>query len=138
MRVMVLVKGTPESEENYMPSEEELSEMTTFNEELVKAGVMLDGEGLHPTANSARVSWSNNEVTVTDGPFTEAKEFVAGYWVWQVRSLDEAKEWAKRIPNFGRDGAVELRPIFEADDFGDAYTPELREREDEIRRQTAK
>jgi hypothetical protein len=128
---MVLVKASPESEAGEMPSEEALSEMTDFNEELVKAGVMLAGEGLHPSSKGARVAFSGSERKVIDGPFAETKELVAGYWVWQVRSLDEAVEWLKRAPF--QEGEVEIRPVFEADDFGDEFTPELREREAQLR-----
>ena len=134
MRVMVLVKASPESEAGEMPSEAALSEMTDFNEELVKAGVMLAGEGLHPSSKGARVAFSGSERKVIDGPFTETKELVAGYWVWQVKSFDEAVEWLKRAPF--QEGEVELRPVFEAEDFGDELTPELREREAKMREQT--
>ena len=134
MRVMVLVKASPESEAGEMPSEEVLSEMTDFNEELVKAGVMLAGEGLHPSSKGARVAFSGTERKVLDGPFAETKELVAGYWVWQVKSLDEAVEWLKRAPF--QEGEVEIRPVFEADDFGDEFTPELREREAQLRAQS--
>ena len=133
MRVMVLVKASPESEAGEMPSEEMLSQMTDFNEELVKAGVMLAGEGLHPSSKGARVAFSGTERKVIDGPFAETKELVAGYWVWQVKSLDEAVEWLKRAPF--QEGEVEIRPVFEDDDFGDEFTPELREREAQIRAQ---
>ena len=134
MRVMVLIKATEESEAGVMPSQELLTQMGNFNEELVKAGVMLAGEGLHPSSKGARVIFSGSDRKVIDGPFAETKELLAGYWVWQVKSLDEAKEWAKRIPNpTGQDGIVELRPVFEADDFGEELTPELREREDAMR-----
>ena len=134
MRVMVLVKASPESEAGEMPNEEGLSEMTDFNEELVKAGVMLAGEGLHPSSKGARVAFSGSDRKVIDGPFAETKELVAGYWVWQVKSMDEAVEWLKRAPF--REGEVEIRPVFEADDFGDELTPELREREAQMRAQT--
>jgi hypothetical protein len=134
MRVIVLVKASPESEAGEMPSEEELSEMTDFNEELVKAGVMLAGEGLHPSSKGARVAFSGTERKVIDGPFAETKELVAGYWVWQVKSLDEAVEWLKRAPF--QEGEVEIRPVFEDDDFGEEFTPELREREAQMRAQT--
>jgi hypothetical protein len=134
MRVMVLVKASPESEAGEMPSEEILSQMTDFNEELVKAGVMLAGEGLHPSSKGARVAFSGSERRVIDGPFAETKELVAGYWVWQVKSLDEAVEWLKRAPF--QEGEVEIRPVFEADDFGDEFTPELREREAQLRAQS--
>ena len=133
MRVMVLVKASPESEAGEMPGEDLLSPMTDFNEELVKAGVMLAGEGLHPSAKGARVAFSGTERKVIDGPFAETKELVAGYWVWQVKSLDEAVEWLKRAPF--QEGEVEIRPVFEDDDFGDEFTPELREREAKMREQ---
>ena len=136
MRFMVLVPGNAESEAGQMPSTEELGEMTKFNEELVKAGVMLAGEGLHPTSKGARVRFDGRERTVIDGPFTEAKEIVAGYWVWECASRDEAIEWLKRAP-FGGGTEIELRQVFEADDFGDALTPELREAEERMRQQTA-
>jgi hypothetical protein len=136
MRVMVLIKATEESEAGQMPSQELLTQMGDFNEELVKAGVMLAGEGLHPSSKGARVVFSGNERKVIDGPFAETKELLAGYWLWQVKSLDEAIEWAKRIPNpTGTDGVVEIRPVFEADDFGDSFTPELREQEERLRTQ---
>jgi hypothetical protein len=134
MRVMVLVKASPESEAGEMPSQEDLSQMTDFNEELVKAGVMLAGEGLHPSSKGARVAFSGTERKVIDGPFAETKELVAGYWVWQVKSLDEAVEWLKRAPF--QEGEVEIRPVFEDDDFGEEFTPELREREAQMRAQT--
>ena len=134
MRVVVLVKGSPESEGGQMPSEQELSEMTDFNEELVKAGVMLAGEGLHPSSKGARVAFSGSDREVIDGPFADSKELVAGYWVWQVESMDEAIEWAGRAPF--REGEVEVRPVFETEDFGDELTPELREREAKMREQT--
>ena len=134
MQVMVLVKASPESEAGEMPTEELLSQMTDFNEELVKAGVMLAGEGLHPSSKGVRVAFSGSERKVIDGPFAETKELVAGYWVWQVKSLDEAVEWLKRAPF--QEGEVEIRPVFEADDFGDEFTPELREREAQLREQS--
>ena len=137
MRVMVLIKATEQSEAGEMPSEQLLSEMMAFNEELVKAGVMLAGEGLHPSSAGARVIFTGSERKVIDGPFAETKELLAGYWVWQVKSLEEAIEWVKRIPNTdNEDGTVEIRPVFEADDFGDAMTPELREKEQRLREQT--
>src|SRR5687767_6216849 len=127
MRVMVLIKATEESEAGVMPSEELLSQMLAFNEELVKAGVMLAGDGLHPSSKGVRVAFSGSERKVIDGPFAETKELLAGYWVWQVKSLDEAIEWVKRIPNpdEGTEAVVEIRPVFEPDDFGDSLTPEL-------------
>jgi hypothetical protein len=137
MRVMVLIKATEQSEAGEMPSQELLEEMTAFNEELVKAGVMLAGEGLHPSSRGARIEFSGSERRVIDGPFAETKELLAGYWLWQVKSLDEAIEWARRIPNpTGEHGVVEIRPVFDADDFGEEFTPELREREARLRAQT--
>ena len=139
MRVMVLIKATEQSEAGEMPSEQLLSEMTDFNEELVKAGVMLAGEGLHPSSAGARVIFTGSERKVIDGPFAETKELLAGYWIWQVRSLDEAVEWVKRMPAPDEDAdtaIVEIRPVFEAEDFGDELTPELREREAALRAQT--
>src|SRR6201995_5940675 len=137
MRVMVLIKATERSEAGEMPSQELLEEMTAFNEELVKAGVMLAGEGLHPSSRGARIEFSGSERRVIDGPFAETKELLAGYWLWQVRSMDEAIEWARRIPNpTGEHGVVELRPVFEAEDFGEEFTPQLREREAQLRAQT--
>lgn len=135
MRVMVLVKADKESEKGVLPSTELLAEMGKFNEELVKAGVMLAGEGLHPSKKGKRVRFSGDKRTVIDGPFAEAKELVAGYWLWQVRSMDEAVEWLKRAPF--KDGEVEIRPVFEAEDFGEAFTPELREQEERLRAQAA-
>jgi len=131
---MVLVKASEQSEAGVMPKEAELGEMRQFNEDLVKAGVMLAGDGLHPSAKGARVRFSGDERTVIDGPFAETKELVAGYWLWQVKSLDEAVEWIKRAPF--RDDEIELRPVFEAEDFGDELTPELREQEERLREQT--
>ena len=139
MRVMVLIKASEQSERGEMPSERMLSEMTTFNEELVKAGVMLAGEGLHPSAKGVRVAFGGGERKVIDGPFAETKELLAGFWVWQVKSLDEAVEWVKRMPS-PTDGTdepvVEIRPVFESEDFGDEFTPELRDREAALRAQT--
>jgi hypothetical protein len=137
MRVMVLIKANEDSEAGNMPSQELLTQMMQFNEELVKAGVMLAGEGLHPSSKGARVAFSGSERKVIDGPFAETKELVAGYWLWQVKSLDEAIEWVKRIPNPDEtDGVVEIRPVFETEDFGDALTPEVREQEARLRAQT--
>jgi hypothetical protein len=136
MRVIVFVKGGEEYEAGQMPSTDELAEMGKFNEELVKAGVMLAGEGLHPSSKGVRVDFGSDKPSVTDGPFAEAKELVAGYWVWQVKSMDEAVEWIKRAPF--REGEIELRQIFEADDFGDELTPEMREHEEELRARAAK
>jgi hypothetical protein len=136
MRVMVLVKANEDSEAGVMPSTELLSEMGKYNEELVKAGIMLDGEGLHPSSKGARINFSGDQRTVVDGPFAESKELIAGYWVWQVRDMDEAIEWAKRCPNpMGGESVLELRQVFEADDFGDELTPELREQEERLRSQ---
>jgi hypothetical protein len=137
MRVMVMIKATEQSEAGEMPSEELLTQMTEFNEQLVKAGVMLGGDGLHPSSKGVRVAFSGSERKVIDGPFAETKELLAGYWVWQVRSIDEAIEWVKRIPNpdAGVEAEVEIRPVFEVDDFGDALTPELRERDERLREQ---
>jgi hypothetical protein len=138
MRVMVLIKATEESEAGQMPSEEVLTQMLEFNEELVKAGVMLAGDGLHPSSKGARVVFRGSERRIIDGPFTETKELVAGYWLWQVKSIDEAIEWVKRIPNPdpGVEGIVEIRPVFESEDFGEELTPELREKEQRLRMQT--
>lgn len=131
MRVMVIVKASQESEAGVMPTTEELTAMGQFNEELVKAGMMLAGDGLHDSSRGVRIYYTGDKRNVVDGPFTEAKELIAGYWIWQVKSMDEAVEWAKRIPF--RDGQVEVRQAFETDDFGDAMTPELREQEDRLR-----
>jgi hypothetical protein len=135
MRVMVLVPADENSERGVMPDEKLLTEMGNFNEELVKAGVMLAGEGLHPTSKAARVRFDGDERTVIDGPFTESKELIAGYWLWQVRDMDEAIEWIKRAP-FSGGVEIELRPVFEMEDFGDEMTPELREQEQRLRAQT--
>ena len=134
MRFMVLVPGSPESEAGEMPSTELLAEMTKYNEELVKAGVMLAGDGLHPTSKGVRVRFDGRERTVIDGPFTEAKEIVAGYWVWECASRDEAIEWLKRAP-FDGGVEIELRPIFEDADFAEQMTPELREANERLREQ---
>jgi hypothetical protein len=137
MRVMVLIKANEQSEAGELPGQELLEQMTAYNEELVKAGVMLGGDGLHPSSKGVRVEFSGSDRKVIDGPFAETKELLAGYWVWQVKSMDEAIEWAKRIPNpTGEHSVVEIRPVFEAEDFGDALTPELREREEQLRAQT--
>jgi hypothetical protein len=133
MKVMVFVKGNEDYEQGAMPKTDELAEMGNFNEELVKAGVMLAGEGLHPSSKAVRVSFDGEKPAVTDGPFAEAKELVAGYWLWQVKSMDEAVEWIRRAPF--REGEVELRQVFEAEDFGDEFTPELREQEERLRQQ---
>jgi len=135
MKVIVFVKATPDSEAGVMPTEEILAEMGQFNEELVKAGVMLAGEGLHPSSKGIRVQFSGKNRTVIDGPFTETKELVAGFWIWQVQSMEEAIAWIKRSPF--RDGEVEIRPIFTDEDFGEAFTPELREQEERLRAEIA-
>jgi hypothetical protein len=131
---MVLVPADENSEQGVMPDENLLTEMGNFNEELVKAGVMLAGEGLHPTSKAARVRFDGDKRTVIDGPFTESKELIAGYWLWQVRDMDEAIEWIKRAP-FDGGTEIEIRPVFEAEDFGDEFTPELREQEERLRSQ---
>lgn len=134
MRVMVMVKASPSSEAGVMPDEKLLTEMGRFNEELVKAGVMLAGEGLHPTSRGVRVQFSGRHRTVVDGPFAETKELVAGFWLWQVRSMEEALEWVKRCPNPQlEDCEIEIRPVYEAEDFGAEFTPELREQEQRLR-----
>jgi hypothetical protein len=137
MRFMVMVKATKDSEAGVMPSEKLLAEMGKYNEELVKAGVMLAGEGLQPSSKGKRVKFSGEKRTVIDGPFTETKELIAGFWLWQVRSMDEAIEWAKRCPNPFEEGEseIEIRQVFEADDFGAEFTPELREQEERLRKQ---
>jgi len=136
MRVVVMIRANKDTEAGVMPSEQLLTEMGQYNEELVNAGVMLAGEGLHPSSKGARVKSSKGKITVTDGPFTETKELIAGFWIWQVKSIDEAIEWAKRIPNpDNQDGEVEIRQVFEAEDFGEEFTPELREQEERLRKQ---
>jgi hypothetical protein len=135
MRFMLLVKGTADSEAGRMPTTDELTAMGAFNEELVKAGVLLDGDGLSPSSKGARVTFTDKKVTVTDGPFAEAKELISGYWVLDVPSLAEAIEWARRVPF--KDGEIEVRTFVEAADFGDAFTPELQEREAALREQSA-
>ena len=132
MRVMVIVKASKESEEGQMPSEKMLGEMGQFNEELVKAGVMLAGDGLHPSSRGKRVRFSGADKTVIDGPFAETKELIAGFWLWKVKSVEEAVDWLKRAP-FDGGAEVEIRPIFEAEDFGKEYTPELRARDEQLR-----
>lgn len=136
MRVMVMVKATPNSEQGTLPTEELIREMTEYNEQLAKAGILLAGEGLKPSSEGARVRFSGRDRSVTDGPFAETKELVAGFWLWQVRSMEEAIEWAKRCPNPmpGEDSDLEIRPVFEMEDFGDAMPQELRDRENEILR----
>ena len=134
MRFMILIKVTKDSEAGVMPSRQLLTEMGKFNEELVKAGVMIAGEGLHPSSKGARVRFSGNKRTVIDGPFAETKELVAGFWLWQVKSKEEAIEWVKRCPNpHNEEGEVEIRQVFEMEDFGAELTPELREQESRLR-----
>jgi hypothetical protein len=148
MKVLVMIKANEQSEAGEMPDERLIGAMMGFNEELVKAGVMLAGEGLHPSSRGARVRWQAGRATVVDGPFTEAKELVAGFWLWQVRDLDEAKQWVLRmysllgaagvpVPADGDDPGVEIRPIFESEDFGAEFTPELRAREEALRAEVA-
>jgi len=135
MRVMVMVRATAGSEAGAMPSEQLLADMGRFNEELVRAGVMLAGEGLHPSARGRRVVFTGDQKAVVDGPFVETKELIAGFWLWQVKDMDEAVAWARRCPAPmpGEVGVLELRPVFEADDFGAEFTPELRAQEDRLR-----
>jgi hypothetical protein len=136
---MVMVRATADSEAGVMPDEKLLTDMTRFNEELTRAGIMLAGEGLQPSSKGARVRFSGDRRIVTDGPFAETKELIAGFWIWQVQSKEEAIEWVKRCPNpFRVDSDIEIRQIFEADDFGEAFTPELREAEERLRQQTAR
>ena len=138
MRVLVLIKANRETEAGVHPSKQLLTEMGQYNEELVKAGVLLAGEGLQPSSRGARVRFSGTKRSVVDGPFTEAKELIAGFWLWQVRSLDEAIEWVKRCPNpTGTESEIEIRQVFEADDFGAEFTLELREQEERLRAQVA-
>jgi hypothetical protein len=133
MKVIVFVKATQDSEAGVMPTEQLLTEMGQYNEELVKAGIMLAGEGLHPSLKGVRVQFSGTNRSVTDGPFTETKELVAGYWLWQVQSMEEAIEWVKRCPNpMPGDSEIEIRPVFAAEDFGAEFTPELRKQEERI------
>ena len=137
-RFMVMVKATKESEDGQMPSQELLAAMGKYNEELVKAGVMLEGEGLAPSSKGARVRFSGTDRAVVDGPFAETKELIAGYWLWQCKSLDEAVEWAKRCPNpMEEDSEIEIRQVFEAEDFGDEMTPEMREQGERLRSEAA-
>lgn len=141
MRVMVIIKANEQSEAGIMPSEKLLTDMGNFNEELVKAGVMLAGEGLHPSAKGKRVKFSGGKRIVTDGPFAETKELIAGFWIWNVKSMDEAVEWVKRIPSEAGDpseGEIEIRQVFEAADFGDEFTPEARAQEDRLRAEIEK
>jgi hypothetical protein len=135
MRVLVAVKANADSEAGKMPSEHEFAEMGKFNEELVKAGIMLAADGLHPSSKGKRVRFTGTKKTVIDGPFAETKELIAGFWIWQVRSMDEALEWLKRAPF--QDAEVELRPIYEAEDLGAEFTPELRQREERLREEIA-
>lgn len=138
MRVMVMIKATADSEASVMPTPELLAEMGRYNEELVKAGVMLAGEGLQPSASGVRVRYSGKTRTVIDGPFAETKELIAGFWLWQVRSMEEAIEWARRCPNpMPTDSEIEIRRVFEAEDFGENFTPELREQEERLRSRIA-
>ena len=137
MRVMVIVKATKNSEAGVMPTEADFAAMGKYNEELVKAGIMLDGDGLQPSSKGKRIQISGNKRTVVDGPFTETKELIAGFWIWQVRSMEEAVEWARRCPDPmpGEDSELEIRPFFEAEDFGAEFTPELRAQEERIRKE---
>jgi hypothetical protein len=138
MRFMVMVKATPDSEAGVLPDKQLLTDMGRFNEELVKAGVMLAGEGLRPSSNGARVKFSGSERTVVDGPFGHTSELVAGFWLWQLDSMEEAIEWVKRCPNpMPGDSEIEIRPLYEAEDFGADFTPELREQEERLRTQMA-
>jgi len=139
MKFMVMVKATPNSEAGILPDEKLMADMGRFNEELVKAGVMLAGEGLHPSSRGKRVEFSGSRRTVVDGPFSETKELIAGFWIWQVSSMEEALEWVKRCPNpHNEDSIIEIRPVFEAEDFGEAFTPELREQDERLRAQAAR
>ena len=136
MRVMVIVKATADSEAGTLPSEALMLEMGRYNEELVKAGIMLAGDGLQPSSRGKRVRFSGSSRTVIDGPFAETRELIAGYWIWQVRSMDEALEWVRRCPNpMPGESEIEIRPCFEAEDFGENYTPQVREQEDRLRAQ---
>jgi hypothetical protein len=136
MRVIVMIKANKDTEAGVMPSEALLTEMGKYNEDLVKAGVMLSGEGLHPSSKGTRVKSTKGKITVIDGPFIETKELICGFWIWQVKSMEEAIEWAKRMPNpDNQDGEVEIRQVFEAEDFGEEFTPELREQEERLRKQ---
>lgn len=138
MKFLILVKATKDSEAGVMPSEELLTEMGKYNEELVKAGIILAGEGLHPSSKGVRVRFSGTKRTVVDGPFSETQELVAGFWLWQVKSLEEAIEWVKRCPNpMLEDSEIEIRRVYEAEDFGAELTPELREQEERLRKQIA-
>jgi hypothetical protein len=136
MRVMVIVKASKESEAGVMPDEKALTEMGNYNQQLANAGIMLEGEGLHPTSKGKRIRFSGSQRTVIDGPFSETKELIAGYWLWKVKSMDEAVDWLKRAP-FDGGTEIELRPVFESEEFGAEFTPELRRQEDAIREQIA-
>jgi hypothetical protein len=140
MRVMVMVKATKNSEAGVMPGQELLAAMGKYNEELAKAGILLAGDGLQPSHKGKRVRFSSGKKTVLDGPFAETKELVAGYWIWQVKSMEEALEWARRCPDPmpGEESELEIRPLFEADDFGDEFTPELREQEERVRAEVSR
>ena len=139
MRVMVIVKATEDSEAGIMPSEQLLTDMGNYNEELVKAGIMVAGEGLHPSSKGKRIRFSGAERTVIDGPFAETKELIAGYWLWNVKDMNEAVEWVKRCPNpMPGDSEIEIRPLFEMEEFGEEFTPELREQEERLRAQIEK
>ncbi|MCE7009574.1 YciI family protein [Kibdelosporangium philippinense] len=134
MKFMVMIRATEDMENGVMPSAQALTEMTDFNEKLVKAGIMIGGDGLHPSSNGARVTFDGTKTTVIDGPFAEAKELIAGYWIWEVGSLQEAIEWVKQVPNTdGGHGEIEIRQIFEAEDFGDEFTPEARAKDAALR-----
>lgn len=136
MRVMVMIKSDPNTEAGVMPNEQDFLEMGKYNEELVKAGIMLGGEGLYPSTQGSRVFFSGNKQTVVDGPFAEAKELIAGYWIWQVKSLEEAIEWVKRCPNPpGQDAAFEIRRVYDMEDFGEAVTPAVQEQDQQLRAQ---
>lgn len=140
MKVVVFVKATQDSEKGVMPTEKEFADMMAFNEELVKAGVMLAGDGLHPSSKGKRVHFVGGKKNVIDGPFAETKELVAGFWIWQVKSIEEAVEWARRCPNPmpGQEGVLEIRPIFEADELGEGFTPELRAKNDRLAAEAAR
>lgn len=139
MKVMVLVKATPSSEAGTMPSEELMAAMGNFNEELVKAGIMKAGDGLKPSSEAVRVHFSGSKRIVTDGPFTETKELIAGFWIWEVKSMEEAIEWVKRCPNpMMEDSDIDIRPIYEMEDFGEEFTPELRKQEERLRAEMEK
>ena len=142
MRVMVIIKANNESEAGVMPSEQLFTDMGKFNEELVNAGVMLAGEGLHPSSKAKRIRFTGGNRLITDGPFAETRELIAGFWIWKVKSMDEALEWVKRMPSDqsrpDMEGEIEIRPIFEAEDFGAEFTPELREQEERVREKAAK